>query len=142
MRLLDDEPDLPPPINILPLIDVIFAVLAFFIISSLFLSRNEGLPVNLPQAASAKVQEQAKITVTITPDGDISVNETAAELDDLQARVRQLMGESATAIVVLKADETVSHGRVVAVMDRLRQVEGAKLAIATTQPSTESDSEP
>lgn len=142
MRLLDDEPDLPPPINILPLIDVIFAVLAFFIISSLFLSRNEGLPVNLPQAASAKVQEQAKITVTITPNGDISVNETAAELDDLQARVRQLMGESATAIVVLKADETVSHGRVVAVMDRLRQVEGAKLAIATTQPSTESDSEP
>lgn len=142
MRLLDDEPDLPPPINILPLIDVIFGILAFFIISTLFLSRNEGLPVNLPQAASAKVQEQAKITVTITSEGDISINDNAAQLDDLQREVRQLMGDAQSAIVVLKADEAVQHGRVVAVMDRLRQVEGAKLAIATTQPATESESEP
>lgn len=45
---LPEEPDLPPRINIVPMIDVIFAILVFFMVSSLSLTRSEGLPVNLP----------------------------------------------------------------------------------------------
>ena len=51
---LPDEPELPAQINIVPMIDVIFAILTFFIMSTLYLHRSEGLPVNLPQAATAK----------------------------------------------------------------------------------------
>jgi biopolymer transport protein ExbD len=129
---LPDEPDLPPQINIVPMIDVIFAILTFFIMSTLFLTRSEGLPVNLPKAASAQQQRSSEpINVTVDATGKISVNRKEVDLNVLPAQVRTLMGEKQEVLVVINADERVNHGQVVAVMDQLRQVQGAKLAIAT-----------
>lgn len=133
---LPDEPDIPAQINIVPMIDVIFAILTFFIMSTLFLTRSEGLPVNLPKAASAQKQQQSStpITVTVDAEGKISVNRKVVAIDVLPEQVRTFMGNNSEALVVINADERVNHGQVVAVMDRLRQVQGAKLAIATQKP--------
>ena len=139
MLLLDDEPDIPAQINILPMIDVIFSILTFFIISSLFLTRNEGLPVNLPQASTAQRQRQSQITVTIDPQGKIAVNRDFIELEKLESSVRQLIESSQTTLVVLNADEAIQHGKVVEVMDRLRRIEEAKLAIATRKPTQKNE---
>jgi biopolymer transport protein ExbD len=131
MRLPED-PDIPPQINIVPMIDVIFAILTFFIMSTLFLTRSEGLPVNLPKASSALQQAASEpINVTVDAGGKISVNRKAVNLNILAAQVRTLMGKNQEAVVIINADERVNHGQVVAVMDQLRQIEGAKLAIAT-----------
>ncbi len=134
MRQLDDELDTPAQINIVPMIDVIFSILAFFIISTLYLTRSEGLPVNLPKAATAETQRTAQINVSVEPDGDIALNRQPIELGQLEQGVRQLIEPNSEAIVVINADEKVAHGRVVSVMDRLRQVKGAKLAIAAQKP--------
>lgn len=132
---LQDEPDIPAQINIVPMIDVIFAILTFFIMSTLFLTRSEGLPVNLPKAATAKPQAAAApITVTVDQTGNISLNQKRIALDALPAEVRILMGTNTEALVTLNADERVTHGQVVGVLDRLRQVQGVKLAIATQKP--------
>ncbi|WP_373525761.1 ExbD/TolR family protein [Nostoc sp.] len=129
---LPDEPELPLQINILPMIDVIFAILTFFIMSTLFLTRSEGLPVNLPKAATAKQQQvPSRITITVDEQGTVSLNRKPIAVDDLTAQVRTLIGSNSEMLVIINADEKVGHGRVVAVMDRVRQVEGAKLAIAT-----------
>jgi biopolymer transport protein ExbD len=131
MRQLDDELDSPAQINIVPMIDVIFSILAFFIISTLYLTRSEGLPVNLPKAATAETQRTAQINVTVEPDGEIALNRQPIELNQLEEGVGQLIEPNSEAIVIINADEKVSHGQVVSVMDRLRRVKGAKLAIAT-----------
>jgi biopolymer transport protein ExbD len=128
------EPDNAPQINIVPMIDVIFAILTFFIMSTLFLSRTEGLPVNLPKASTAKGQEQTKITITIDNKGDLALNKKAIQLEQLNPQIKQLMGGNNQALVIINADEKVEHGQVVNVMDRVRQIEGAKLAIATKRP--------
>lgn len=129
---LPDEPDIPAQINIVPMIDVIFAILTFFIMSTLYLTRSEGLPVNLPKAASAQQQRSTEsITVTIDATGKISLNRQQVTLNTLADQVRGLIGANAEGLVIINADEQVNHGQVVAVMDRLRQVQGAKLAIAT-----------
>ncbi len=129
---LQDEPEIPVQINILPMIDVIFAILTFFIMSTLFLTRSEGLPVNLPKAATAKQQQvPSKITITVDEQGIVSLNRKPTTVDDLTAQVRALVGSNPEVLVIINADEKVGHGKVVAVMDRVRQVEGAKLAIAT-----------
>lgn len=126
----DDEFEL----NIVPMIDVIFAILTFFIISSLFLTRSESLPVNLPKADSAQTQERTRITVTVEASGDLALNRDAIALADLQAGVQDLMESTRESVIVINADEAVSHGRVIAVMDVLRDIEGATLGIATEQP--------
>lgn len=126
----DDEFEL----NIVPMIDVIFAILTFFIISSLFLTRSESLPVNLPKAASAEVQERTRIMVSVEESGDIALNRDAIALEELQTRVQALMDSTQESVVVINADEAVNHGRVIAVMDELREIEGVTLGIATEQP--------
>jgi biopolymer transport protein ExbD len=129
MRLPDDS-EAPFQINIVPMIDVLFCILAFFIVSSLYLIRSEGLPVNLPQAATAQTQPQSQIVVTINADGRIALNRNPIRLQQLAAGVRSLMGQRSQAVVVINADERVTHGRVVSVIDRLNQVPGVRLAIA------------
>jgi biopolymer transport protein ExbD len=129
---LPDEPEIPLQINVVPLIDVIFAILTFFIMSTLFLTRSEGLPVNLPKATTAKQQQvPTKITITVDEKEQISLNRKPIALDDLTGEVRSLVGSKPEVLVIINADEKVNYGRVVAVMDRVRQVKGAKLGIAT-----------
>lgn len=130
MRNLE-EPDIPPQINIVPMIDVIFAILTFFIMASLFLTQSEGLPVNLPKATTAEAQNKSKIAVTIDDQGEIFLNDASIAIDDLSAAVTTLMGNAESALVVINADESVEHGQVIAVMDELRAVEGATIGIAT-----------
>ena len=126
-----DEPEVPSQINIMPMIDVIFAILTFFIMSTLFLGRFEGLAVNLPKAQSAKPQKTIRATVTLDKQGTLYLNKSPLAIDTLSNAVRQLDEPGKNLVVVLNADGSVTHDRVVAVMDQIRQVEGAKMAIAT-----------
>jgi biopolymer transport protein ExbD len=134
MRILDDEPDLPAQINIVPMIDVIFAILAFFITSTLFLTRSEGLPVNLPQASSSQQQQESPATLTIDAQGNLFFNRQGITADRLKAAIEQAKGEQPNFLVIVNADEAVPHGIVVKAMDQIRQVPGARLAIATVKP--------
>lgn len=129
---LQDEPDIAAQINVVPMIDVIFAILTFFIMSTLFLTRSEGLPVNLPKASTANQQQvPTKITITVDEQGQVSLNRQPILVDSLAEQIRNVAGSNSEPLVIINADEKVGHGKVVAVMDQVRQVEGAKLAIAT-----------
>ncbi|WAL58046.1 ExbD/TolR family protein [Thermocoleostomius sinensis] len=134
MRIIDNEPDVPAQINIVPMIDVIFAILTFFIMATLFLTRSEGLPVNLPKAQTAQSQQQTRITVTIDDEGQVSLNRQPIEVSQLANQVKVLMENESSALVIINADTKVEHGQVIAVMDQLRTVEGATLGIATQRP--------
>jgi biopolymer transport protein ExbD len=130
---LPTEPDLPPQINIVPMIDVVFAVLTFFVMSSLVLIRSEGLPVNLPQAATAKGQLQQQTVITIDAAGQISLNRQPISLEQLAPQLKARLTNQQN-VVVINADEAVYHGQVIAVMDQVRQIPGVRLAIATQRP--------
>ena len=131
MTYFPEEPEIEYELNIVPMIDVIFAILTFFIISSLLLTRSQSLPVNLPKAVSAEPQQRTRITVTVGESGNIALNRQPIALVDLSTAVRKLMGSPKQSVVVIHADEAVSHGRVVSVMDELRAIEGATLGIST-----------
>jgi biopolymer transport protein ExbD len=132
---IPDEPERNLEINLVPMIDVIFSILAFFIISTLFLTRSEGLPVDLPQAETSQQQSETEVTVTIQANGKIALNKEEISLEKLIPEVTKISQNAQETLVIVKADKAVTHGDVVNVMDRLRQVEGVKLAIATTTPS-------
>jgi len=132
---IPDEPERNLEINLVPMIDVIFSILAFFIISTLFLTRSEGLPVDLPQATTAQQQSETEVAVTLQANGKIALNQEEISLKNLIPEVTKISQNAQETLVIVKADKAVTHGDVVNVMDRLRQVEGVKLAIATTSPS-------
>ena len=117
-------------INLLPMIDVIFSILAFFIISTLFLTRSQGLPVDLPSAQTSEPKQSVQLNITIEPDGKMFLDRQPIELDSLKAALTEKIKPDSESVVIINADEKVEHGTVVKVMDRLRQVPGAKMAIA------------
>ena len=131
MRLIE-EPDQPFSINMLPMLDVIFAILAFLIVSTLFLTRSESLPVNLPTATTGEISQQDQINITIKTQGLIFLNKTPITLDDIIPSIKELINSQPNSIIIINADEEVNHGKVIAVMDLLRTIPQAKIAIAVT----------
>lgn len=130
---IPEEPDVQGEINIVPMIDAIFSILAFFIISSISLIKSEGLPVNLPSAKTTESQKVEQINVTIQPDGKVFLNKQPIQINSLQGAVTKLIPNNQQGMIIINADEKVSHGIVVSVMDELRQVKGAGLAIAANK---------
>lgn len=133
MNVPNDDNDSLPEINLTPMIDVVFAILTFFILASLLLTRSEGIPVNLPSAKTATQQNQTptKLTVTIDEQGKVSLDRQRVEVSQLATRVKALKGNKPELIAIVNADRAVVHGQVITVMDELRTVPGVKLGIAT-----------
>ena len=132
MRTPDDS-DRPIEIatTIVPLMDVVFAILTFFIMSTLYLTKSEGLIVNLPKASQSQQQPQTRINVTIFPNGTLALNKRIISIDQLETNVRSLMVTTQQTIVIINADKTVEHGNVVAVLDQVKKINTVKVAIAT-----------
>ncbi|MEO1133302.1 MAG: biopolymer transporter ExbD [Cyanobacteria bacterium J06639_1] len=137
---IPEEPRRSAEINIVPLIDVIFCILVFFIMASLVLTRSEGLDVNLPNASAAQPKLQQDATISITEDGAIAVNQETVELDGIVPAINQILDGRETGagkgLVVLNADLAITHGSVVDVMNELRQVENVSLAIAARRDNS------
>ncbi len=133
MNVPNDDSDSLPEINLTPMIDVVFAILTFFILASLLLTRSEGLPVNLPSAKTATQQNQtqSKLTITIDKQGKVWLDRQPVEVRNLVTRVKALKGNKPELLAIVNADRTVEHGQVITVMDELRTVPGVKLGVAT-----------
>ena len=117
-------------INILPMIDIIFAILSFLIVSSLYLTRVDTIPVELPKASSSIREDKKFITITIDKFGNLFINRDKILFDELKQSLFNLINQKSK-FVVLSADKNVSHGVVINVLDLLRSVEGLKIAIST-----------
>ena len=116
-------------IDILPMIDIIFSILAFLIISSLYLTRVETVSVELPKASNSITQKKKFINISIDKSGNLFINKIRTELQDLKVKMVNLTNENKN-LVVLNADKNVSHGYVISVLDVLRSIDGLKLAIS------------
>ena len=117
-------------INILPMIDIIFAILSFLIVSSLYLTRVDTIPVELPKATSSIRQDDNFVTISIDKLGNLFINKKKILLEELKLNVINLIAESPN-VIILNADKNVSHGVVINVLDSLRSIEGLKIAIST-----------
>lgn len=137
MRIVDSESAETPEINLLPMIDVIFAILTYFILATLFLTKAEELPVDLPNANTASPQQQPTFTVTVQSDGQIALDQEPIALGALRRVIQDQIQPAQKPLITLNADQRVSHGRVIEVMDELRMIEGAQLGIATAGDRSE-----
>lgn len=117
-------------IDILPMIDIIFSILAFLIISSLYLTRVDTISLDLPKASNSIKQNNKFVNISIDKSGNLFINKKSINYFDLKDKVVDLLNESKN-LVVINADKNVSHGFVISVLDVLRSIDGLKLAIST-----------
>ena len=117
-------------IDILPMIDIIFCILAFLIISSLYLTRVDTISVDLPKASNSIKQNNKFINITIDKSGSLFINKKNIKLQDLKVKVVDLIDESKD-LVIINADKNISYGYVISVLDELRSIDGLKIGIST-----------
>ena len=119
-------------INITSLVDVLFLLLIFFIVSSTFMEQ-PGMKLDLPESEEkngVNLNEQEYI-VYISREGDIFLNEEQVELENLGERLRQVVPQMKDRGLILKGDEKIEYGLAVRIMDIARQNGVEKLIIAT-----------
>ena len=130
MIYINNDTDIKNKIDILPMIDIIFSILAFLIISSLYLTRVNTIPVDLPSASRTVNQKNKFINLSIDKSGNLFINNNNIQFDDLKLNILKLTDKSFM-LVVLNADKNVSHGSVIDVLDVLRSIDELKIAIST-----------
>jgi biopolymer transport protein ExbD len=119
-------------IDVVPLIDVVFVILIFTILSST-LARQTGVDVDKPQAQSAGDLNRQSVLVAITRDGNIHVNERQVDLESLREVLKRLLAQSATGEVILIADRESQTGILVSVMDACNLSGAKKISVAALQ---------
>ena len=118
-------------INILPMIDIIFAILSFFIISSLFLTRIDSIKVNLPKSSTSVREKNKPQIITIDNNEKIYFKSNEISLKNISALIRKNIVNLEEPLVILRADTSVKHGFIVNLLDELRKIENLKIGIST-----------
>ena len=127
---LDFEED-NSQINILPMIDIIFVILSFFIVSSLYLVKLETIPVKLPNAETSTQEKDSIIVVTLNLENKVFIDDKFIEISILGNEIRSRLINSKNKKVVLRADKGIKYGKVISILDILRKIENIKIGVST-----------
>lgn len=118
-------------IDLTPMIDVVFLMLIFFMVSTSF-TANNSLKLDLPQSkAQAANKDKKQVVVSINADGRLFVQDESIEDGDLRRRILNVSKGDPNMRVVLRADAEAKHKRVVYVLDTVRELGMGKVGIAT-----------
>lgn len=120
-----------PKLMIIPMIDIIFFLLVFFMMSMLSMVVQKSMPVNLPTATASSVDLQRKIPITITADGKIYVEQDAYDLNGMAKRLEAEKAKGGDLTIILRADQRAQYGEFVQVLDTLKKMQLNKIAVAT-----------
>ena len=119
-----------PRLMIIPMIDIIFFLLVFFMMSIMFMVEQKVLPVTLPSASTAELDMHRTFPVTVMADGSLRFHEEAVNLNDLAARIETELRRDRDSRFVLRADRHAAYGQVVDVLNQLRRLGVQRLTVA------------
>ena len=122
-------------IEILPLIDIVFLLLVFFIYAMLSMAVHRGVSVNLPTSSSAKIERELLLSVTIKDNGDILLDNNRIPLKDLARLLKLRAKEQDSPGVLLFADKRVSCQLLLHVLDQIRMAGLTKISLQTIMES-------
>jgi biopolymer transport protein ExbD len=116
-------------IDITPMLDVVFIMLIFFIVTATFI-KEAGIDVDKPAAATAVVQEKASILIAIDPDNKIWINRRQVDIRSVRSIIERLHAENPKGTVVIQADKESKNDALVQVMDASRRAGVFEIALA------------
>jgi biopolymer transport protein ExbD len=124
---LADESD----INLAPLLDIVFIMLIFFVVTTSFV-KESGIEVNRPTAQTAERREHSNILIAIAPNGEIWIDKRPVDIRALRAVVERMLAENPEGSVIVQGDREAQIGLLVEVMDQVRKGGVSNMSIAAT----------
>lgn len=120
-----------PTIMIIPMIDIVFFLLVFFMVGTLYMNTEQQIPLNLPSASTSTVKSIEPITITLTTSHKLYIDNREISPDRLSQEVQAIVQTSPRQAFVIRAAKDVYYNEVIALLDMLK-VNGAKyISVAT-----------
>ncbi len=116
-------------INITPMLDIVFIMLIFFIVTTSFV-KESGIEVNRPKAQQASKKPSANIFIAINEAGIVYMEKREVDIQRVRANVERMLAEAPEAQVMIQADQAAKHGIVVKVMDQVKAAGIDKISVS------------
>lgn len=131
MKLRDRRQSKAPELMIIPMIDIMFFLLVFFMLGTLYMVEQRSIPVKLPVAKSSTVDMQNNFVITMKKDGGIYIEDKKAELSSLIMQAQMETKANPSLAIVIRADKDIDYGRVINIIDSFKSAGVNRFALAT-----------
>ncbi len=120
-----------PSIMIIPMIDIVFFLLVFFMMSTLYMNTEEQIPLNLPKASSSTAKTIEPVTISLTATHKMYINEREIVPTQLGTEIQQLVSKEPQQAFVVRASEDVPYKDVIGILDNLKLSGARYVSVAT-----------
>lgn len=131
MKLRNYRETKQPDLNIIPMIDIMFFLLVFFMLSTMYMVEQKTIPVNLPQATSATIDNKTNFTVTLKDDGSIYLEDQQTDIQTLLMQVTKEQKNNPSFAIIIRADKDINYDKVVSFIDTLKKAGITRFGLAT-----------
>ena len=131
MRRLPRKQSLPPQLMLSPMIDMIFLLLVFFIVSTMYMSEIKTIPIRLPVAQNSETVSKSNFAVTVKKDGVLYLEDNKIEMKQLVANAAAESKRDAAFSVIIRADGEANYKTVIKLMDELKGAGVTRFGLAT-----------
>lgn len=131
MKLRDVRRRETPPLNVIPMIDIMFFLLVFFMLSTMYMIDLKTIPVKLPQASNAATDSSTNFAVTLKADGTLYLGDAQTDLQSLLMQARMEQKHSSNFAVVIRAEKDCGYGEVISLVDKLKGAGVTRFGMAT-----------
>ena len=131
MKLRNYRETKQPDLNIIPMIDIMFFLLVFFMLSTMYMVEQKTIPVNLPQATSAAFDNKTNFTVTLKDDGSIYLEDQQTDIQTLLMQATKEQKNNPSFAIIIRADKDINYDKVVSFIDTLKKAGITRFGLAT-----------
>lgn len=131
MRRRPRKQSLPPQLMLSPMIDMIFLLLVFFIVSTMYMSEIKTIPIRLPVAQNSETVSKSNFAVTVKKDGVLYLEDNKIEMKQLVANAAAESKRDAAFSVIIRADGEANYKTVIKLMDELKGAGVTRFGLAT-----------
>ena len=130
MRLKKSSDEMPS-IIVIPMIDIMFFLLVFFMLSTMYMTNLKTVQVKLADLSGSKITQEISFAVTVNEQGDAFIGDTKVDMKTLQKYAEDEMARNPNAMIVLRTDTNSHYGQFSAVLDVLKQAGVSQIGIAS-----------
>lgn len=131
MRLRDRRIIKPPELMIIPMIDIMFFLLVFFMLGTMYMVELKTIPVKLPTAANTSLEVKSTFSITMKEDGSLWLEDKKIELNNLLMQAKLEKKNNPNFAIIIRADKNIDYGKVVKLLDQIKGAGITRFGLAT-----------
>ncbi len=131
MRFRDRRIEKQPELMIIPMIDIMFFLLVFFMLATIYMVEMKTIPIKLPTAVHSSIEQKSSFAISLKADGSIWLEDKPTNIKTLLMQAKLEQKRNPNFAVIIRADKNIDYGKVVNLLDQMRGAGVSRFGLAT-----------